>query len=398
MENRRRFLDDVAASLDVRQPEDWKKVTVADVREKGGAGLLKLYGYSVLAMLQAIYPEQGFTAANCRGRMPQGYWKSEENRRSFLEKLAAAHDVRTADDWAKVTPEHVTRAGGAVLLHMHGNSLQKAVAVAFPELGLPASTRKPPGYWQERKNRRAFIEEVAEKLGITSAEDWSKVTLKQVAALGGRGMLQHYSNSLQRALEDIYPGREWSDYDSAGKRRRGYWDDMANRRAFLVEYAERHGIHAAGDWKKVKWADITAAGGSSILARYNSFQEALVDVFGGEGEGVWSGHACRSRLPPSYWENDENIRRFLDAAKRELRIHSDDDWYRVSVAQIRSLNGGGLLAAMSLQEALHRAYGGSWAQARFPEGGRKRSAQRLLLGHMADIFGSATSGLHQAVQ
>lgn len=55
IENRKSFLDDIATTLNIKNPSDWGKVTLRSVYELGGRPLLEKYSKSRLSCLQAIY-------------------------------------------------------------------------------------------------------------------------------------------------------------------------------------------------------------------------------------------------------------------------------------------------------------------------------------------------------
>lgn len=55
MENRRKFLDEIAIKHNVKKLSDWGKVTISQIRQFGGAGLLKYYNNSLFECLKAIY-------------------------------------------------------------------------------------------------------------------------------------------------------------------------------------------------------------------------------------------------------------------------------------------------------------------------------------------------------
>lgn len=55
MENRRKFLDKVAAHLGITKARDWGKVTLKQIGDLGGYGLLHYYRGSLLLSLQSVY-------------------------------------------------------------------------------------------------------------------------------------------------------------------------------------------------------------------------------------------------------------------------------------------------------------------------------------------------------
>lgn len=57
-ENSRKFLDEVAIKLNIKNPSDWGKVTNKVMHEYGGAGLLKHFNNSLFDCLKFVY--EGF--------------------------------------------------------------------------------------------------------------------------------------------------------------------------------------------------------------------------------------------------------------------------------------------------------------------------------------------------
>lgn len=53
--NQRKFLDDVAFILGIKQPEEWGKVKYKEIIEYGGSGLLSNYNRSLFNTLQNVY-------------------------------------------------------------------------------------------------------------------------------------------------------------------------------------------------------------------------------------------------------------------------------------------------------------------------------------------------------
>lgn len=56
--NQRKYMDDLAIQLNIRNPEDWGKIPTSKITENGGHSLLLLFGGSLYHILRAVY--QGF--------------------------------------------------------------------------------------------------------------------------------------------------------------------------------------------------------------------------------------------------------------------------------------------------------------------------------------------------
>lgn len=55
MENRRKFFDEVAINLNIKNASDWGKVTIRQFCKFGGAGILNYYNNSLFSCLQSVY-------------------------------------------------------------------------------------------------------------------------------------------------------------------------------------------------------------------------------------------------------------------------------------------------------------------------------------------------------
>lgn len=59
MENRRTFLDSIAAKYNIKKPSDWGKLKIGVIYENGGTTLMKnYYNDSLFVCLQSVYKGQ----------------------------------------------------------------------------------------------------------------------------------------------------------------------------------------------------------------------------------------------------------------------------------------------------------------------------------------------------
>ena len=64
-----------------------------------------------------------------------------------------------------------------------------------------------------------------------------------------------------------------------------------------------------------------------LLSKYNnSILYLLSKLFPEQDWLPWKSPSC----PPSYWDNVNNQRKFLEWAKTELKIKNNNDWYKKS--------------------------------------------------------------------
>ncbi len=175
--------------------EDWYKFTVREVRQFGGTGPLKLYGYSLIkgkqsCEIRTIICHMVVTLdtklQNISQRMQRNL-KENDNRASFV-----CHSFK----YARITDTTYEFL---------------ALQDVYPSYkwDLTKFQRVSQKHWQNLETQRAFFDNLAKELQIQSPEDWHKCTKRILDAAGGGGILRGYGGSITRALASIYPEHKW---------------------------------------------------------------------------------------------------------------------------------------------------------------------------------------------
>lgn len=338
-ENRERFLLRVKEES---KATHWSELTVSEVTDRGGGGLLRRFGGSLSrAIAESVTmgckgtgeTYEGVRGTMALGRVPRGFWSSRENRRAWLKGKEEKLGVRETKDWCHVTQSMIRRFGGGALLNLYGGSWQRARADLLEEC-LPFLERENP--MESRSERERFMRGLGEELGIVKPEEWSRVKKQQLLAReGGKNLLSLYGNALHRCLEDLIPG--YKEKKSEG---RHDWRSVEARRAFIKTLAEKHGVTEPSHWKRVSADDIRKEnGGKSLLRRYQGSVGALLV----ENLPDVTLTDVRNRAERGHWSKRENRRKFIERAAEELGITRPEDWSRVTSASFRSLGGSALL-------------------------------------------------------
>lgn len=360
---RQAFMDSLEQECGVRCLADWATVQRGAMEAYVGPGLFRKH--SKAQLLRERFPdaseEELLAAAGVRYS-----WRERASRRAFLENVAKELDITTAQDWKKVKSADVVRRGGSRLLSLYGGSLSAALQDAFPDtLGSLSeesfrATRRQ-GHWKEEENQRVVFRRILTEEGLEEGpRGWRKLTTAAVMKGGGATVLAMHNGSLSSALARLFPESQEGENGESARRPmpRGHFDSLENQRLFLEEVAAMHGFEA-GNLKE--WARVTRSSilhhpwGSSFLRRHASIYEALAKLFPEHGE-EWNVFDHRPVAHRSFWASKENVAAFLARVQESLQITCDDDWARVSVAQLRELGGSGLLNRMPLAEALPLAF------------------------------------------
>ena len=162
---------------------------------------------------------------------------------------------------------------------------------------------------------------------------------KDLENLGGTTLLTKYNYSLNKLLSSIYPEISWKfwEFETVNK---GVWDDLDNQREFLHWVAEKLSIREKKDWYSIKTEDINKLGGSTLLSKYKgSLLKLLSSVFPQENWNVWD----FDNVSRGFWNDVNKQRDFMNWLFVKLDLKNMNDWYSVTVNQIRNNNGASLI-------------------------------------------------------
>ena len=267
------------------------------LRDLGGSGLLARHSSMSPAEIAATYltvslppsPEECGNSAT-----PQPLTVAE-----IREGIAAAREalgVREALQWRSVARERLLEvwpeASREALAH-DGRTVLQIVASALPELSIG-----PLEPWKggTEREREAFMESVAQAVGVTSPGDWRRVTSAQLKALGCGPLLKEFGSA--RALVQATLAAQNVPMDSweAAKCRPceplALWTRAENLRPFLTRVAQECDVREDCDWERVSREDIGNVHGGISFLRATTLARALAIVW---PEKDWSGVARPAR-------------------------------------------------------------------------------------------------------
>eukprot|EP01125_Pyxidicula_operculata_P020286 TRINITY_DN7472_c0_g1_i1.p1 TRINITY_DN7472_c0_g1~~TRINITY_DN7472_c0_g1_i1.p1 ORF type:complete len:592 (-),score=76.57 TRINITY_DN7472_c0_g1_i1:48-1700(-) len=94
------------------------------------------------------------------------------------------------------------------------------------------------------------------------------------------------------------------------------------------------------DWYNVKATDFKTHGYFGILRKYNSSPVVALQAIYGDYE--WEPWRFM-KVPPNYWNELSNRRKYLDYLAKTLKIKKMSDWYRITLNDIKLNQGSGLI-------------------------------------------------------
>ncbi len=140
-------MDELAKELNIKDREDWYKVSSTTLQQNGAYRLLvQKYNGSPSKLLQAVYSQYlhrfTVTTTSCQkyswditkfAQLPRGYWNDIANQRSFILDLAKKLNITAPESWYQITAGSIRQHGGAGLLSKYNGSLGALLRSMYPE-------------------------------------------------------------------------------------------------------------------------------------------------------------------------------------------------------------------------------------------------------------------------
>ena len=341
-ENIQTFLNNFRDKLKLKSFDDWNTISANQIRLYGGSNLLELYSlYDIKCM--------GFPEGKENFKLPKNsnYWKKKENIQVFLDRLKQKFQLNTIEDWNSLSKKQIKQLGASKLLDIY--SIDDIKCMGFPDgksLFINNNIQKPPRFWEDQENIQTFLVELKEKLNLQTLEDWKALTRKQIKINGGSRLVELYSMNDIRCMG--FPEGKSKFYKEPKQKPTGYWNEPENIKAFLNQVELKFNLKTVDDWNSISANQIRLCGGGKLLELYSLFE---IKCFGfPQGKEIFLNEP--NQRPPGFWNNDENVIKFLEKLKENLNLNNSEDWNRISYDQIIANNGGGLIKKYSKEEIL----------------------------------------------
>ena len=195
--------------------------------------------------------------------------------------------------------------------------------------------------WKNKDHLISFLNQIKQKYLLTSENHWNKLTQKQIRINGGSGLLRIHS------MYDIKcMGFPEGNFTKPKKvKPKGYWENEENIDLFLTNLKNNLNLQSNEDWNKLTSKQIINEGGSQLLKKYSLFE---IKSMGNKNDQ--SLLLSRSIKSLNYWENIDNINKFIVEFKNHFSLQSFEDWNSISNEQIESFGGSGLLRKYSIYD------------------------------------------------
>lgn len=201
MSAQREFLDRLGGSLGFREPKDWYRLTVEDLRKHGGAGLLSKYDGSPSLLVRSVYPDHEWNLCQFVV-VPKVHWN-----RAFMERLGKKLGFKEMKDWYRLTAEDLRQNGGGWLLSRHGGSPSLLVRSVYNDHDWCVWRFRGLRVELDLRGKLEVVERLGEELMVRRLEDWYRISWKQIGEVVPVVLLRRYP--LEELLPLAFPNHVW---------------------------------------------------------------------------------------------------------------------------------------------------------------------------------------------
>ena len=212
VENHKIYAKWLKEKLRYENEEDWYKITVQQIKDYHGRGLLiNYYNGSPQQFINAMFPHYEWKLYKFRCT-PMGHWGEIKNRKDFANDLGKYLGYTNMEDWYKITLQQIKDYhGGGLLREYYNHSPRLFVIDMFPKYewkGYKFSVASN-GYWDKIENKQEYANDLGKHLGYTKMEHWYQITKQKISEYYGSGLLDRYNNSPQQFVNAMFPDYPW---------------------------------------------------------------------------------------------------------------------------------------------------------------------------------------------
>ena len=339
IDNQREFMNELYEKFELKSLEEWFNVPKYQFIRNSGKNLFILYSNDYKKLLSSIYPDYHWKFDNNIKINSNEYFKAFNNQVIFMDDLYKKLDLKSLDDWLKITRKLIIRNGGkSLILTYYSNDLKKLLQSIYPNFPWKFDDIKMNkiDYFKLIDNQRKFMDKLFDDFQLKSLDDWLLISRKKIIENGGkRLMLTYYNNDIKLLLSRIYPNYAWR-FDELKVKSNEYFKSIENQMKFMNKLFNKFKMKTLDDWLNISKNLFIKQGGQSLLNYYsNNMKKLLISIY---PHHSWSFESIKISSN-SFFKSQENQRKFMDDLFIKFKLNSLDDWKKISRNKIIQ-NGG----------------------------------------------------------
>ena len=178
-----------------------------------------------------------------------GYWKSIENQRQFMDSLYQKLQLKSRFDWKNVENRTIIKNGGTSIICSY-HSFLSIFQTIYPEHDWSFLTekRKYRKFWSSLSSQREFMDYLYRKFNLSCLEDWKKVKPTTIAKNGGNGLVALYDN-YKLLLKEVYPHYPWL-FPSINKTK-SFLTSQSNQLQIMEAVYKKYHFVSLKEWQNI---------------------------------------------------------------------------------------------------------------------------------------------------
>ena len=258
--------------------------------------------------------------------LPRGFWKKNnklvlENILKWIKWFEEKSSIKNKEDWYRITGDIINREGGSGFFSTKAeNPLKESIYALlkfiYPEYKwIPWKfVQSPQGFWKQRENRLAWIEEFRKENNIHTLENFYTLQLSDFETFPGR-CTNYYGDSIILMLKDLYTDYEWLEWRFKGQVMKHFWTNKCGepiydniKRWFDKEFVEIVGLKTNEDMYALTQPKIHSHYGSGILNVFQGSPIKLLQFLYPKYDWLFWKFVS---APNNAWDDIENQQKYL---------------------------------------------------------------------------------------
>jgi hypothetical protein len=130
-DNQREFMDQLGKQLGFKDMDDWYNLTLHEIDENRGSGLLEKYNRSPSKLVMSTYFNYPWNTSNFNRRLSAKHWAKEDNRISVIKSLTQDLRIKNLNEWYRISLSQIANHYQHMKVFRE-YSLDKLLVAAFP--------------------------------------------------------------------------------------------------------------------------------------------------------------------------------------------------------------------------------------------------------------------------
>ena len=363
--NQHLLLENLYQKFELQNLEDYLTITSQKFIDNGGKSLItNYYSNSMYKMLTSLYPNYPWPS-NVTKFQIHSYFSSLENQKEFMDNLFSQLNLNSFDDWLQITRKKLVKNGAKSLLQVYYNNDMKSILLSiypnypwnFDSHDIKIHTKNE--FFRSYDNQTKFMNNLYHILQLKSLDDWLNVSRNTINRHGGNGLLQLYSNSMEKLLNSIYPLHSWYFQRLYKQTNTSYFRSIENQRNFVDQFFIACKLQTFDDFLSISATRLFEFGGKKLLSHYsNDIRKMFIHLY---PNYPWpSQNTFKLKFQShNYFLSLKNQREFMDQLYYQFGLSSMEGWSKITKKKIIKNGGKSLLTtyySTNIQKLLKTVY------------------------------------------